>query len=120
MKSKLLTEEEKEFLKNIVEKILKPIDGRVVFGDKPTKFHCFRGESSFNLVEWDEYVYHILIESKKGNTELIFCFNDTPLIGWAWHVAADAFHKLDDDINGLVAENLWPKDNRFLPDYKRF
>lgn len=120
MNSRILTKDELEFLKKISEKILKPIEGRVFIDSEPTKIHWHSESSGTNRSEWDEYVYRISIGSKKGEAELRFVFYDTPLVVWAWHIAADAFFRLDDDIDGLVAENLWPSDNGYKPDYKRF
>lgn len=118
MKSKILTKEEIEFLEKITEKILQPIDGKMKIDKESTKVHWWSGDG-FNKIEWDEYIYRIFVTSKNGTAELRQVFNDAPLVEWAWHIAADAFHRLDDDINGPVAENLWPKDNNYLPDYKR-
>lgn len=118
--SKMLTKEEIAFLVKVSEKILAPIDGKVTISDTPTTIHCLRGEGGFDRTKWDEYIYRISINSKNGTAELCYVFNDFSLVAWAWHIAADAFHRLDDDIHGPVAENLWPSDNSYKPDYERF
>jgi len=122
MRTKILTKEEKEFLETVTSRILEPIKGVVHIPEKYTTIHCSRSTGTgSDRVEWDEYIYHIIVESDKGNFEFSESFHDfAKLPGIAWHLAASAFHELDNDLNGPLAENLWPRDNNLLPDCERF
>lgn len=122
MTSKKLTTEEIRFLKTVAERILVPLHTKVTFPSTPMIIHTFVGAGGGPMVsDGDEYVYHVVFEAPgKGARESTFVFYDTPLAGWAWHIAFDAFMKLDGNMDSATAENLWPRANGLLPDYEKF
>lgn len=122
MKTKILTEEERKFLKTVTERLLEPIEGKVHIPEKYTTIQCSRSTvGASDQVDWDEYVYHIVIQSNKGHFEFSESFHDfAKLPDIAWQLAASTFSYLDGDMKGLLAENLWPEANNWLPDMSRF
>jgi len=122
MNSKILTKEEKEFLEKVTGRLLVPINGRLHIPEKYTVIHCSRSTGAgFDNVNWDSYIYHILVESDKGNFEFSEEFHDfAKLPDIAWSLAAHVFSYLDNDMKGPLAENLWPQANKWLPDMSKF
>lgn len=122
MRTKILTTEEKKFLKTVTNRILEPINGAIHIPEDYTTIHCSRSTGSgLDKVDWDEQIYHIIVESNKGNFEFSESFHDfAKLPDIAWHLAATTFSYVDGDMNGPLAENLWPEANKWLPDMSKF
>jgi len=122
MRTKILRKEEIKFLETVTNRVLEPIKGVIHISEEYTIIHCSRSTGEgFDRVEWDEYIYYIVVESKKGNFEFSESFqNFAKLPDIAWNLATTAFSYLDGDMNRPLAENLWPEANRWLPDMSKF
>lgn len=101
MESKKLTTEEIKFLKTVAERILTPLKAKISIPSTPMVVHSFISDGNGHMMDYeDEFIYHIVVESVgKGARELSFVFYNTPLAGWAWHIAFDAFMKLDGNLD---------------------
>lgn len=128
MSSIILEPKTKRIIEEIANKMLKPINGIVSISDDYSTIHCSTSwGNGHDRREYDEYWYRIKIKSNSSDHEYGDIFNDhlnydndIDLAMLAWNIAHNAWNKFDPDLYSELAENLWPKDNSYKPDYKRF
>lgn len=126
MNTKILNSEERNKLKQIIDKILEPIRGTIEIAKNYHIMHHSVTVGHDDRKEWDEYYYYINIKTDLGNYDFSERFNDLgdytdlDLSAIAWNIAYEIFNKLDRNFDSLLAQNLWPKDNKRMPDYNRF
>lgn len=128
MSSIILKPETKKRIEEIANKMLKPINGNVFISDDYSTIHCSTswGNGS-DRREYEEYWYRVKIKSNRGEHEYGDIFNDhldydneMDLAMLAWNIAHQAWGKWDKNLDSEMADILWPKDNDYKPDYKRF
>jgi len=119
MNSRKLTKEEIKFIEKIVRELLKPISGKIKINFSSV-FQCSRGNIyNTNINTGNCYAYRVKFDSNRGSFEDTEFFHNVDLLDIAWHLAHKAFKRLDGDLFGPLAENLWPK-REILEEYKKF
>lgn len=116
MKTKKLTKEEIVLISKVANNMLSVCGWSLELNSDP-RLVTF----SINGVDNKEDWYSFFVEHSGEKTQLSDSYHENaePL-GIAWMIVYRIWSEFDGDMNSDLAENLWPRDNGFRPDYEKF